>query len=218
MKCKYCGGEIDEKSKTCLFCGSGISLAEQKEIEQINKQGCPKCGSSNIEFIRENTGIVKDRKGNQTVLYRTNGFCKDCGYTWTTNATKKSKTWLWVLGWIFIFPLPLTIILVKNKKLKPWIKYGILGIAWLIYLIFGIVSYLSDTETSTTNQQVGFANAGGYIIKTAFNHAADQWVEIDLSNSNSTVTTIIYDADKDGAVTSENVMVMDSTEGVSDNG
>lgn len=159
MKCKYCGGEIDEKGKTCPFCGSRISLEEQKELEQINKQGCPKCGSTNIEFSREKAGTVKNRKGNQTVLYRTNGLCKDCGHTWTTNSSKRSRTWLWVLGWIFIFPLPLTIILVRNKKIKPWLKFVIIGVAWLIYIIFALVYSSDDSGNSgttppvTTNQQ-----------------------------------------------------------------
>lgn len=30
-------------------------------------------------------------------------------------APKKRKTWLWVLGWICIFPLPLTILMLRKK-------------------------------------------------------------------------------------------------------
>ena len=36
---------------------------------------------------------------------------------------KKRKTWLWVLGWIFALPVPLTILLLRNKKLKNLLQF-----------------------------------------------------------------------------------------------
>ncbi len=54
--------------------------------------------------------------------YRTVGLCQNCGYTWNPNANsanggkKGTPTWLWVLGWICIFPLPLTILLLLVDK------------------------------------------------------------------------------------------------------
>ena len=48
---------------------------------------------------------------------------------------EKSKTWLWVLGWICIFPLPLTILLLRKKDMKPVLKYGIIVVAWIVYLL-----------------------------------------------------------------------------------
>ena len=152
MKCKYCGGEIDKTSSTCPFCGSSISLEEKKEIEQLNKQGCPKCGSTNISFRREQTGVVRNKDGSKT-LYQTKGICNDCGHTWTTDAPKRSKTWLWVLGWIFLFPLPLTILLLRKKDMKPALKYGIIAGAWVIYLIFVLIYNIGNTDTSTSGSE-----------------------------------------------------------------
>ena len=51
---------------------------------------------------------------------------------------KKRKTWLWVLGWLCIFPLPLTILLLRKKEMKAFVKYGIIAVAWLIYLMIAI--------------------------------------------------------------------------------
>lgn len=50
------------------------------------------------------------------------------------------------MGWLFIFPLPLTLIFLK-KDIKPAIKYGIIAIAWIVYLIIGFVGgYTEDAE------------------------------------------------------------------------
>lgn len=135
MKCPNCGGEIEPGNNFCGSCGSQISLEMKKEQEQLNKAGCPKCGSSNVTFNREKNGEFKGKNGT-AIIRSTVGFCKDCGYTWqTTEQKKKRKTWLWVLGWIFIFPLPLTLILLKKKDMKPILKYGIIAIAWILYLL-----------------------------------------------------------------------------------
>jgi hypothetical protein len=143
MKCPNCGAEI-ESGKFCEFCGAQLSTEMLKEQEQLNKQGCPKCGSTNVSFRRENQGELQG-KNKKVVVHQTVGLCKDCGYTWTTTeAPKKRKTWLWVLGWIFIFPLPLTLILLKKKEMKPALKYGIIAAAWVLYLIFAFAGRSSD--------------------------------------------------------------------------
>lgn len=161
MNCPNCGANIKNGSKFCEYCGSQISLEMRKELEQVNKQGCPKCGSSNVKFEREKQGELRGKKG-MAIVRTTVGMCNDCGYTWQTNekdTSKKSKTWLWVLGWILIFPVPLTIILLRNKEMKQSIKYGIITIAWIVYLLIAWGSDNTDTvnpveeQTEITNQQ-----------------------------------------------------------------
>lgn len=172
MKCPSCGAEIGN-DKFCQYCGSQVTMEMKKEQEYVNKDGCPKCGSSNVSFSREKQGEVLGSAGS-AVVHATVGVCHDCGYTWSTagqafntnneakvnntvlnqQPAKKKRTWLWVLGWIFIFPLPLTLILLK-KDIKPAIKYGIIAIAWIVYLVIGFVGGgtedNSEIPDSTTN-------------------------------------------------------------------
>lgn len=47
---------------------------------------------------------------------------------------KKNNTILWVLGWFFIFPVPLTILMIRNQKLDKKVKIGIIAAVWIVYL------------------------------------------------------------------------------------
>lgn len=148
MKCQNCGAEINN-SKYCEFCGSQITADMQKEQELLNKSACPKCGSTNIKFAREKIGESKGKRGTQ-IIRTTTGVCNDCGYTWQTqDAPKKKKTWLWVLGWIFIFPVPLTIILLRKKDMNSILKYGIIAVAWIVYLAIGFSGGVNNADNTT---------------------------------------------------------------------
>ena len=125
---------------------------------------CSNCGSPNISFKRENVGEVRGKRAKQ-VVHRTVGFCKDCGYTWVASVDdvpRQRKTWLWVLGWLIIFPLPLTILLLRKQNMKPAVKYAIIGVAWVFYLIIafggsskkGEDATVPETNTITVEIQV----------------------------------------------------------------
>jgi len=158
MKCPNCGADL-AKGKFCEYCGAQITASMLREQEQINKEGCPICVSTNISFNREKQGEIKG-KNRLAVVRSTVGFCKDCGYTWTTGydqPLKKRKTWLWVLGWIFIFPVPLTILMLRKRDMKPAVKYGIIAAGWIVFLLIGIGNNSgtthNETATSSTVQE-----------------------------------------------------------------
>ena len=120
---------------------------------------CSNCGSTNVQFKRENVGEVRGKSAKQ-VVHRTVGYCKDCGYTWVVSsdsvasAPKKKNTWLWVLGWLFVFPVPLTILLVRKKTMNPIIKYAIIAVAWVIYFGIAAGSKNDNTEATATEQNI----------------------------------------------------------------
>lgn len=177
MKCKNCGAEIG-KANFCEFCGSQILADMKKEQEYLNKKGCPNCNSNNINYHRENQGEVKG-KNSKHIIHRTVGVCKDCGFTWyadyhgnkSNNSDK--KIWLWVLGWIFIFPVPLTIILLSKKDMNKVLKYSIIAVAWIFFLIFYISGMNSGDDATTTTTGIAQSNSIGDVsespLKTAKN-------------------------------------------------
>ena len=108
--------------------------------------------------MRKHRYSVQERKNSKQVVHRNVGFCKDCGATWYPNSVanelpKKRKTWLWVLGWLFIFPVPLTILMLRNKNMKPVLKYGIIAVAWIIYLLIALGSNNTKGEEAKAEQQ-----------------------------------------------------------------
>ena len=167
--CEYCGSEMPQEKSTISITNNYYnSSASQENIEIDNNIGkCPKCGNAKITFKRERVAtatqsqsrknyIGSGRQGKSTSqsAYRTVGVCQNCGYTWNPNEINKpsrKKTWLWVLGWICIFPLPLTILLLRKKDMKPAVKYGIIAVAWLLFLAIGL---LGNGETDTPQTDV----------------------------------------------------------------
>ena len=158
MKCPSCGAET--QAKFCEYCGSEMP----QEKPQVG--GCPKCGSTNVTFKRERVGTSTRRSSHKNIFgtgrtgqsvsqsaYRTVGLCQNCGFTWNPNAANQGsgrKTWLWVLGWIFIFPVPLTILMLRKKDMKPAVKYGIIAAAWLLFFVIGL-SGNGETITPQTD-------------------------------------------------------------------
>lgn len=140
IKCPNCGASIKGNAKSCEFCGTQFSAEVLKENEKANKAGCPKCGSTNVTFSREKQREITAGK-NTVAIRSTVGVCKDCGYTWDASAgaqqpKEKKRTWLWVLGWLFIFPVPLTILLLRpTTQMDSKARCGIIVAAWVLYVL-----------------------------------------------------------------------------------
>lgn len=67
---------------------------------------------------------------------------------------KKSSIWLWIFAWLFLFPITLTVVLLRSK-LKPVIKYGLVAVMWGFFLLSG----LSGGSGDTSNNQRTVSNA-----------------------------------------------------------
>ncbi len=174
MKCPNCGADIEGNSRTCSYCGAPISSSMRKEQEFVMKEGCPKCGSSNIKFERENQGEVRG-KNSRRVIHRTVGFCRDCGYTWYPSganaAPQNNNIVWWVLGWIFFFPAPVMVLIWRKKN--TWdikVKIAVTVVFWLFILIFGSVNDKDNKESSNNNRSVSIDNSE---LATANNEQGD---------------------------------------------
>lgn len=166
--CEYCGSEMPQEKSTVNITNNYYNgSVPQEHAETDNNIGkCPKCGNSKISFKRERVATTTQSRSRKNFIdsgrqgksvsqsaYRTVGVCQNCGYTWNPNANNNEsnkKTWLWVIGWICIFPLPLTILLLRKKDMKPAVKYGIIAIAWVMFFAIGMFGN-SETDTRQTD-------------------------------------------------------------------
>lgn len=143
--CKFCGAEVDDRSAVCPSCGGKEFKHRCGNCGTIFDSGnyCPRCGVK--------AGARAKICPNCGTEYYSNA-CPDCGYirnsgnignttvVYTSAApqpVKKRRTWLWVLGWLFIFPIPLTILTLRSQKLAGWVKAIIIAAAWIVFIIIG---------------------------------------------------------------------------------
>ena len=189
MKCPNCGAEIGPNSRSCEYCGAQITYEMRRSQEQVNKQGCPKCGSSNVTFRRENQGEIRGKNSRQ-IIHRTVGFCKDCGHTWYTSdiasdVPKKNTMIWWILGWIFFFPAPVMVLIWRKKNtwdIKK--KIAVTVVFWLLMIIIGSVNRRNDTTAPSADSQ---AVKESTVIESADSQAVKGSTVIESTNAESQV-------------------------------
>ena len=159
--CKKCGANlhIDAgcKSAFCEYCGAQILIDDEVQHMQIDN-----AESAGYAFEK---GRQRAQSEAQAQRYYT---------AQPQPAPKKNKkiVW-WVLGWIFIFPISLTILIARNQKLKTGAKIGIISAAWSAYLLIGIgysttKNTREDTEVLAT--QTSYSIQETTIFEYAINH------------------------------------------------
>lgn len=99
---------------------------------------CPSCGC-----------VMKKRSNSENAT-------PDNSHTKTSSSgTKKKNTWLWILGWLFIFPVPLTIIMLKNQTINKNVRIGIIVAAWLFYLVIVYGAANNSSKSNNGKKSVG---------------------------------------------------------------
>lgn len=176
--CKFCDQTNDDNAKVCSSCAGNEFSYKCSNCGTLFDNGnfCPRCG------IKIGTKAKTCPScGNE---YYTNA-CPNCGFTSLgTNpkavyantvakqSSQKRKIWLWILGWIFIFPLPLTILLIRKKNMKPVLKYGIITVAWILFLVIGFAAAASNTTSENGSGKT--SNSNNIIKDLVFTSSTDE--------------------------------------------
>ncbi len=128
---------------TCPRCGANLKLnpTEQKAV-------CEYCGT--ILFLDNNTTLIEYVNAEQAGYNFEKGriraqaeqskapIVQQVIFQPVQQKPKKQRTFWWVMGWIFIFPIPATILITRSKKMNWIVKAILLIIVWGIYLAIGI--------------------------------------------------------------------------------
>lgn len=199
MVCPNCGASLqvdaDQKNLTCSYCGNGLYVDD--EVKHVQYDNAEETGYQ-FEKGRQRAQAEATRVQQQT-------FNMNFG-----KPPKKRKTWLWVPGWIFIFPVPLTILMLRNQKLSKPVKIGIIVAAWIVYLIIGLAgggsgdnkdSSNANTET-TTIEQPADNSATTTIEQSADNSAAN---DSTAGSSESAIDSFIAEINKSEDISLEYV-------------
>ncbi len=142
-QCTNCGGALtvdpNQDAAVCQYCGTPFIVSKavqnyniqhntyQTNIVNLNKKGT-------VESILDYAKDRQDKK--QQRLDEEKRRAEEERLRQEELKKKRNSKILWVLGWIFIFPVPLTILMLRKKEMVPYLKYGIIAAGWLVYLIF----------------------------------------------------------------------------------
>lgn len=152
--CKYCGSENADSKSVCGSCGAKEFNFKCENCGNVfDSEFCPSCGVRAGQKAKKCPQCSKEYFSNA---------CPDCGYVPTNSQPsvntfenrfvppKKRRTWLWVLGWIFIFPVPLTILLTRrDNNLSTAAKVILIVLAWIAFFV---LAYIGQSDDETTEQ------------------------------------------------------------------
>ncbi len=155
-KCPGCGAQLtvdtDLKQARCQFCGSFFRIDDESRPVIINnaeragyefERGRQRAQHQQVAegYAPQSQVIPGQGAPGQAPL----GYMPPQTYYAQVQPVQQKpqrKTWLWALGWIVFFPVPLTIILLDNatvkQKLSPTTRYVFVAVLWIFVLISAI--------------------------------------------------------------------------------
>lgn len=171
--CNYCGNTSDDGVELCPSCGSGDFSYRCNQCGTVfssphcpqcglkagaKSRTCPRCGSEYFTKACPQCGYTT---GQGIYTRSSDPYPKTNSSPSKTAASRKSPaapqakrhrlgiTFLWILGWIFLFPLPLTILIRRNKKIQASrplrvLSTVVLVVLWAVFLMAACGQYLVD--------------------------------------------------------------------------
>ena len=143
LKCKNCGSKLkvaeDSTDIICQFCGANFKIDDEvvhHKIDDAEKTGY-EMEKGRIRAQKE----AKEEKeaeeyARKMAIYR-------------EEQKRKNLKW-WIIGWIFCFPIPLTILIWRSKWDKKK-KIIVTAILWIFILIIGLTNDSPSNDSVSSN-------------------------------------------------------------------
>lgn len=142
--CPHCGSAIKvdagNKNAVCEFCGTTFLIDD--EVQHIQYDNAEEAG-------------YKFEKGRQRAQAEAFRQAAPQYRSASRPVQRKRRTWLWVVGWILVFPLPLTILLLRNQRMSKGYKIGIIAVAWIVYLAIALGASGNKKDTANNTDSTG---------------------------------------------------------------
>ena len=137
LNCPNCGAPIQAEAgvryTVCPYCSTSVMVDD---------------GVQHVQYDNAEQAGYDFEKGRQRAQ------AEQRYYSPQYQTPRKKHTALWVLGWIFCFPIPLTILVVRSKKLNTISKAIIIVLVWAVFFALGIYGEKTDTASQTNNNEI----------------------------------------------------------------
>ncbi len=135
MSCPHCGGalEITENSLQikCPYCNSTVAVDD--EVKHIRFDNTMQAG---YEFEKGRMKAQQDAVNERIAAEQAReNALREAELQRQKTEPKKKHIFLWVIGWLFFFPITLTIVIARSKKLHPVIKVILIAALWIIIFL-----------------------------------------------------------------------------------
>ena len=148
--CPKCGAQLrvdrDRREAICEHCGNAFLIDD--EVIRVRHENAEEAGyqfekgRQRAQAEAQSRRQAPRKKRQATPLVRL-AAAKAAKQSWI------QRNWLWVLGWVFVFPIPLTLVLLKKQRLNPILKWAIIVIGWAVYLWIGLALGKNGNDAPT---------------------------------------------------------------------
>ncbi|QKF06715.1 hypothetical protein HLV38_00215 [Berryella wangjianweii] len=142
LRCPHCQSaiRIDDSARTahCAFCDSSFLIDDEVIRVEMSMRG--EAGGSYRTDGRRDEAPDWARSPD---MRKAGDADSPAGPAMSAASGPKRKTWLWVLGWLLMFPVPLTILMLKSPRtqgIDRRVRIGIVVAVWALYICIGIVN------------------------------------------------------------------------------
>lgn len=94
---------------------------------------------------------------------------------------RKGRLWLWIIGWIFIFPVPLSILIARSKKFNKKVKFVFLSLIWVLFIMIGM-----KNKKTTNNSLNNSSNERTYTMAEE-ETVLDKGINTETSEENASI-------------------------------
>ena len=113
-----------------------------------------KTAAHDSEPVALKTAPESRRKADEQILANPQG--GDCTTkAETRSAPKKNRIWLWIVGWIFVYPVPVTLLL-RRSRLRSFGKTALIILAWIPYFTSIVLAFGNSERPATSGEQETF--------------------------------------------------------------
>ena len=154
MTCPYCGANLKIKPGIsrveCEYCGSQVLVEDNDSEKNASHDSIHSSNDFSYKF-EEGQNDAQRKSENQRFDQNTHNQTTTTGFTFPKEkkrpVKKKGNIFLWILGWIFVFPVPITILLLRNHKISRSLKIILIVISWLLY-----IGWISSSDSSSKSE------------------------------------------------------------------